>query len=556
MLDIRKLSVNSIKSFIVETMNDLLLTSISDRGLSVEELEKKSLRKEKLNSAQKNCGIGDLSAKEFLKGFISDILIKTYGIDETNIDYVMNFSNTRNLSIQDQFEILLYHYKTQYSYDALEQLILRHSLDDLQEIDGEIMYVITSEQIEEIFQIEQISLSFEGKLNVITQRVYQEYKGLGVIDEIRDMNIEGVSGGVSGIPETYIMKNEDLALDNINTLPRAYNSVWIMHKGLSIQLGFLGFGSSMELERVSSLIYKFDDPGELSKAQGFIKNTMADGSRVTVFRPPFAESWMFWVRKDNVKNYELQELVKGNNSEVIIELLIFLMKGSMATAITGMQFTGKSSLLKALIKHIYAMFNLRIWEEFPDIHLRRILAKRNIATIYKTSDISGDIGLDQLKKTDGSVTIIGEVAEDPVAAYLLKVAQVTRFILFTHHAKTLNALVRSLRTSAVNTRLFINESIAQQQVISMLDFDTHLDMSVEGKLRFIERVTECVSNDEGDSCKGVNIIEYNHETDTYEIKNPISDERLAIMSKNMIAKDRKKFKEFVKLHFNKEISYA
>lgn len=555
MLDIQKLSINSIKSFIVETMNDLLLTSISDRGLSVEELDKKSLRKEKLNNAQKNCGIGDISAKEFLKGFISDILIKTYGIDETNIDYVMSFSNTQNLSIQDKFEILLYFFKTQYGYDALEQLILKYDLDELKEFDGEIMYAITREDIEEIFHKEQISLSFEDKLNIITQRVYQEYKGLGVIDEIRDMNIEGVSVGVSGIPETYIMRNEDLKLNNINTLPQAYNSIWIMREGRSIQLDFIGFESQVELERVCSYIYKFNDPGELSQAQGFIKNTMADGSRITVFRPPFAESWMFWVRKDNVKgSYDLPELVKGGNCEVVISQLDFLMKGEMTTAITGMQFAGKTALLKALIKRIYAMYNLRIWEEFPELHLRRILPKRNIATIQKTEIISGDTGLDQLKKTDGSVTIISEVAEDPVAAYLLKIAQVaTRFILFTHHAKIFNALIRSLQNSAVNTRMFINESVARQQVIAILDFDIHLDMPAEGKLRFIDRITECVPINGGDSCKGVNIIEYNQETATYEVKNPISDERLAIMSRNMIAKDRKLFKEFVKLHFNKEI---
>lgn len=554
MLDIQKLSINSIKSFITNTMNDLLMTSISDRGLSWEDLEKKTLRKEKLNHAQKNCGIGDLSAKEFLKGFISDILVKTYGIDETNIDYVMSFSNAQKLSVQDQFEILLHYYKKQFGYNALEKLILKYALDELKDIDGEIMYVITKEEIEEIFLEEQISLNFEDKLNVITQRVYQEYKGLGVIDEIRDMNIEGVSGGVSGIPETYILRNEDLEIDNVNTLPKAYESIWIMYDGRSIQLDFLSFGSTVELERVSSLIYKFGNPGELSKTQGYLKNTMADGSRVMVFRPPFAESWMFWVRKDNIKNYELPELIKGKNSEIVIELLTYLMKARMSSAITGMQFAGKTALLKSLVKHIYAVYNLRIWEEFFEAHLRRIYPRRNIATIQRTTDISGDIGLDQIKKTDGSVTIISEVAEDSVAAYLLKVARVaTRFILFTHHSRTFDALIRSLRTSAVNTQMFINESIAQQQVIASIDFDIHPDMPVEGKLRFIERITECVSEDDGNSCKGVNIIEYNQETDTYEIKNPISDPRLAIMSKNMIAKDRKLFKEFVKLHFNKEI---
>lgn len=35
------------------------------------------------------------------------------------------------------------------------------------------------------------------------QRIYAGYKGLGVVDDIRDQRIEGVSGGVSGGAGSY-----------------------------------------------------------------------------------------------------------------------------------------------------------------------------------------------------------------------------------------------------------------------------------------------------------------------------------------------------------------
>ena len=44
-------------------------------------------------------------------------------------------------------------------------------------------------------------LTNEDKLEIIAQAVYEKYKGLGVIDEIRDMNIDGVSAGVSGVTD-------------------------------------------------------------------------------------------------------------------------------------------------------------------------------------------------------------------------------------------------------------------------------------------------------------------------------------------------------------------
>ena len=46
-------------------------------------------------------------------------------------------------------------------------------------------------------------LSFKDKLEVVVQRIYQHYKGYSSIDEIRDMNIDGVSGGVSGFTRKF-----------------------------------------------------------------------------------------------------------------------------------------------------------------------------------------------------------------------------------------------------------------------------------------------------------------------------------------------------------------
>ena len=45
-----------------------------------------------------------------------------------------------------------------------------------------------------IFEKEALVLNFQDKLNIVVQRIYQHYKGYSSIDEIRDMNIDGVSG--------------------------------------------------------------------------------------------------------------------------------------------------------------------------------------------------------------------------------------------------------------------------------------------------------------------------------------------------------------------------
>ena len=79
--------------------------------------------------------------------------------------------------------------------------------------------------------------------------------------------------------------------------------------------------------------------------------------------------------------------------------------------------------------------------------LKKIYPHHNILSLRETDTISGQEGLDVQKKTDGGVNILGEVSTDPVAAWMIQMAQVaSKFTLFTHHAKTFPNLITSLRT--------------------------------------------------------------------------------------------------------------
>ena len=107
----------------------------------------------------------------------------------------------------------------------------------------------------------------------------------------------------------------------------------------------------------------------------------------------------------------------------------------------------------AMIENIYETMNLRITETAFELHLRKIYPTRNILSMRETDTIAGQECLDVQKKTDGSVNIIGEVATDPVASWMIQSAQVaSKFTLFTHHAKTFPNLVTALRNSMLRTR--------------------------------------------------------------------------------------------------------
>lgn len=156
------------------------------------------------------------------------------------------------------------------------------------------------------------------------------------------------------------------------------------------------------------------------------------------------------------------------------------------------------------------------------------------------------MGLDVQKKTDGSVNIIGEVATDQVAAWMIQAAQVaSQFTLFTHHAKTFPLLVQSLRNSLLKTGVFSSEKIAEEQVVGVLNFDIHLVKDFKGR-RYIERITECilVENDENTKYKYVNILEYHD--GRYVLTNPISEKNRIEMKNNMDEQDAVEFEKFCK----------
>ena len=161
-------------------------------------------------------------------------------------------------------------------------------------------------------------------------------------------------------------------------------------------------------------------------------------------------------------------------------------------SLTGEQGCGKTTMLMGMIENIYETMNIRVQETAFELHLRKIYPTRNILTFRETETISGQEGLDVQKKTDGSVNIIGEVATDPVASWMIQAAQVaSKFTLFTHHAKTFPNLVTALRNSMLRTGVFTDERTAEEQVIQVLNFDIHLVKDFRGR-RYIERVTECI----------------------------------------------------------------
>lgn len=490
-----KYSIEYLKDSTVQLLDDTLQTDYSSLNLNKYEQLKCERNQDKLRQCLKTCSCGDLLAKQYVKDFIADLLQRKLNITETTINSVIPFTEEDKLSVIDKFEILIYLYERKYNAEGFSMFILENGLNDPHGDGSALHYVVVDSDICDVFtkmhdKVE--SLSFYDKLSILTQRVYELSYGLGAIDTIRYMNIDGFNAGTSGIPDTMYLDGElsKSVLSPIDSsLPLfSFNAIWAMFHGVQINLRFLGFESQKELVRVCKRIYKYNNPGALDAAHPKIVNFTKDGCRITVARPPMAESWMFFLRKFGSAPRTLKSSYPYKGLEKLIEIIKWIVLGNMNIAVTGGQGCGKTSFLKMLPAFMRATEALRVQEMAFETELRKSYPYMNIATFAETPTVSAEEEIEFSRKSDGTASMFGEIAQAAVAALAIQMGQVgAGQIYFTNHAITTSDLVEYFRDALIEKSGYTNEKLVEELVSKVINFDIHL-VNIGGK-RILERIT-------------------------------------------------------------------
>lgn len=528
-----------------QSIDNILRSRPEELNLNEYETEKRIQQRGKLRRAIRECSLGDAGSKIYIKDYILDLLQTKYSVDADSVDQVLPFASDQELSIEVRFQILLHQYAKKHKNAALEALILEYGLDA--PTGG--TYEITEQDIERIYRSKRGDLEYSDKLQIICQEIYQKVYGHGAADQLLDMKLEGVSAGVSGVPEEMFNYTDTIQNFHAEKQEFSYNAIWIMFQGKTIHLSFLGFGSQKELIRVCNNIYRYNSPGQLSQSRGYIINDMRNGGRVSVARPPFSDSWIFLVRNHLTgKLLQVREQLTDTNANLAVGLLEFLVKGCQVLAVTGQQGCGKTTLLRGLIEFLDPNYNIRIQEQIFELNLRKVYPGRDIATFKETSSISGQEGLNFQKKTDGAVNILGEVAEEGVARWIVQIAQAaSRMTMFTHHAITTDNLVRWMRNALLKEGGFQSETVATEEVVHTVNFDVHMEaMLINGKEhhRYIERITEIVpieKNGTDTVYQAVDVLVFDREKMAYRMQSRLSRNCEDKICKYLNAEQQKRF---------------
>ena len=546
-----------------------------------------SYKKRTLANALDECIYGVEKAKNVVLSHIRYIIERELPEVEDCME-VVEFNDMFYMDPNIQWEILIYMVKKHHKSDPMSYLCDKYDLATEREVYNEqtketnMRCLFDAQFLSDVLEkeLDGHQLEYNEMLDIITILVYRNRYGFGVVDTLRGLDVDGFNFGTSGSVR-YVIDG------TYNVRYRTTNSIWVQLKAKWIHFSFLDFMKEDEMKRIVNQLVAWGTTAPMTEKTPYKVNDGYDGARVTAIRPPAGECWACFVRKFSAGLYVKEKLLNKphiKNWELPSTLMYYLMRGEQTTAFTGQQNTGKTSMMKAAMADV-AMVNIRILEMSFELAIRELYPWKNVLTVKPTDYVSAANLQDLLKKTDGYLSMVGEVAEDIVAARMIQFCLIaSAFTIFSHHAKTDADLINGLANSLVACGEYENHDVALSTVLDAIKNNVHLDF-VKGE-RVIAFISEIVKLNEiepypdipalWDKVKAENptvkedgalatlvvaelnkeyytrttdrvrftsrhIIEFNPETMTYEAKEGYSTEALQRILSKLKGDDRKNF---------------
>lgn len=551
-------------------INDIVNMDIDALNLNKRDLDNRKALKRSLSDAIRKCSQGNMSEKMIVYYRIKNTLAGPLGISEEIIDKIIPFYNSSILTPTDKFEILMYLQKRAGSHEMFRDICKEVQLDRLKQDEDGYYYDITAEDINDAYDKLASPLSYDDKLNILTQRIYEETYGLSVVDLMimEDDSLDSVSGGISGVTmDNFRYKEDDAFIGEFNK-PRTYESVWIIYSGKPIHIKFLSFKTNAELIRICKNLSEHGRMGHITSSEGGIKTHLADGSRVTIFRPNNGSQWAFFVRKFGSAPSELKNLITDKGNQYPIGVIQWATKGCLNLFFTGDQNSGKTTNTRAAVKLIDRRQQIRTIEADFELYLNDYYYDKNILGTRPSERLDFPKLIELIKSTNAHTVLFGETASLEHGKHLINLLLAgTKRIITTGHWPTADEMV-SYFVHSMGGYGNSGTNDVEAMIARLLHLDVHCVKENDGH-RHIDRITEIIpySRIEKEPDKGVGIqgrldviahylekLSRNktyytrdiviYEDGVYKMVNPISDELSKIILRNLPTDERSAFVEF------------
>ena len=552
----------------------------------------------KLNTAKRlaksidRCVLGIEQDIQIVTAYIKDYLRNTLKDEDACLN-ILPFDQVENLESNYKWETLLYLAEKKYRKKIMTKLNELYKFDEpvLRKNEDEAnpeRYIVDSVRLSNILRAElgDYEFTYDNMLDILSRILFSMMYGPGVVTTLRRLDVDGFNLGTSGSVR-YHIDPESVTILTRNGLPiyRMENSVWVQMNAKWIHFSCLDMKSENEMKRIVTKLSSWGTMAPMTEKRPYKVNDGYDGARITTVRPPSGESWAVFVRKFSaglyVKEKLLHKVSKIDGTDILKNwqlpsvLMYYLMRSEQTVPFTGQQNTGKTSMMKAVMADI-KMVNIRVLEMSFELALRELYPWKNIITVKPAGDVTSSELQDLLKKTDGYLSMVGEVAEDIVAARMIQFCLIaSAFTIFSHHAKTDEDLINGLSNSLVACGEYENHDVAMSTVLDAIKHNVHLDFK-KGQ-RCIAFISEIVKLDEvapypevfdlDDISAAIvqltklqreyytrrtdrvrfesrHVLEFNTETMTYETTGLYTPETLENILKKLDENDRKGFIKF------------
>ena len=520
-------SYANLRQEVKRMMDEHTSADMRGMGLSKQDLRKQEEQRREEMRCLRTCCSGDFGAKEVVKEKIRTYLLRK-GVNEQTILYAIPFHRPEKMSGRELAESMISVQDKGEDTGFLALYDLCKSYIEKRDIAGKRYYEISEEDIKRAWTQARVRLDFQQQLDVLTQLLFADEFGLGVIDVLNQQKglIEEIHVGLSGLPrKVYNYKEELKGTQSGSGVIYSKDSIHVLIHGRTIRLSYLAFATNGELHRVLRNLIKNTAAGELTVNQPYVIVDTMDGRRVSVSRPPFSDGWTGIVRKfDSISTTDLS-LLYGElpGAKKVIETVRQLIRSGSNIAFTGEMEAGKTTLFRAALKEVKKEQNIRVIEAGSfELNLRKYMNAWNVLALRVTEQTPEQEVLSFVRKTTGHVFAVGEVNSLDMANLTINLSKIAQQVMFSAHYITTEEMVADFKNAKLCVGRYSNEKLAEMDAVKSLGFDVHI-RSVDGK-RYIQYINEVVPVE--DITLGVvktyeirKILEYDEEKWTYVFYN-------------------------------------
>lgn len=442
--------------------------------------ERQERQRREISDCLRDCCSGNPGAREVVKELILRFLQELEDQQKNSALRFLSIEGGTEKNVVHRLECLVRLKEREQEGHGLERLLRQYRLPE--------QGVVEEAEIHRIWEEEQPVLSERERLEVLTQLLFADTVGLGLIDTLvyQKGGIEEIQIGMNGLPEQRYDYREELREEERRF---SKDSIHLLVDGKTLWLRCCAFPTEEEKQRVIRNLIKDSGAGELTRANPKAVVETADGRRITVSRPPMTDAWVALIRKfDTAVRVNRAQFLRTEN-KAMEQLLDSLLQERRSIAVTGEMASGKTTLLRLCLKHCRPGHSMRILESGSfELHAREIMEQGNTMAMRVTEPFSVEEVLAFARKTTGQIFVVGEVTSHEMAAVVMDISKIAVQLLFSAHYCSTEQMIADFTNALLRHGGYSDGKLAEEEAVRTLEIDIHLRN--QGGIRFIDYINE------------------------------------------------------------------